>query len=96
MTPLKSYPTNIPQTLSGVWNALLQITRLRPQDIAVVGNLPNQFVSGRSVNKIPSSSTDVAAGDSIGNVNFTKDYAYFCVSDGSGGAVWRRIAQETW
>lgn len=90
MTPLKPYPVNIPKTLEGVWNALLQITRLRSQDAGVIGNLPNQFILGRKVNTIPGSST-VAAGDQIGDVNFTKDFAYFCVSDGSGGAVWRQI-----
>jgi hypothetical protein len=91
MTPFKPYPTNIPKTLDGVWKVLLQITRLRPQDIAVISNLPNQFVLGRSVNTVPSTST-ASTSDQIGDVNFTKDFAYFCVSDGSGGAVWRRIA----
>lgn len=90
MTPFKPYPTNIPKTLDGVWNALLQITRLRPQDASIVSNLPNQFVLGRKVNIVPGSST-ASAGDQIGDVNFTKEFAYFCVSDGSGGAVWRRI-----
>jgi hypothetical protein len=86
MTPLKPYPTNIPKTLDGVWNALLQITRLRPQDIGVVGNLPNQFVAGRKVNKIPASSTDVADSQP-GDFNCTTTFAYYCIDD-AGTATW--------
>jgi hypothetical protein len=86
MTPLKPYPTNIPQSLTGVWNALLQITRLRPQDIAIIGNLPNQFIAGRKVNKIPASSTDVTDSQP-GDFNVTPTFAYYCIND-SGTAAW--------
>jgi hypothetical protein len=90
MTPLKSYPTNIPKTLDGVWNALLQITRLRPQDAAVIGNLPNQFVLGRKVNTVPSTST-VSPGDQVNDYNVTPTFAYFCVNN-AGTAEWVRAA----
>jgi hypothetical protein len=93
MTPLKPYPTNIPKTLEGVWNALLQITRLRPQDIGVVGNLPNQFVAGRKVNTVPSTST-ASAGDQVGDFNVTTTFAYYCVNN-AGTAEWVRVAVGT-
>jgi hypothetical protein len=86
MTPLKPYPTNIPKTLDGVWNSLLQITRLRAQDVAIIGNLPNQFILGRKVNTIPGSST-VAAGDQVGDYNITTTFGYACVDD-AGTAKW--------
>jgi hypothetical protein len=93
MTPFKPYPTNSPKTLDGVWNALLQITRLRPQDAAVISNLPNQFILGRKVNTIPSSSTP-SSGDQIGDFNTTTTFAYFCVNN-AGSAQWVRAVVST-
>lgn len=86
MTPFKSYPTNIPKTLDGVWNALLQITRLRPQDASAIGNLPQQFVLGRKVNKVPASSTDIADSQP-GDFNVTPTFGYYCINN-AGTAEW--------
>lgn len=93
MTALKPYPSNIRADTQSLFETLQQIVRLRPQDTQAFGNLANIFIAGRKVNKVPANSADVADTDVIGDVNFTKDFIYSCVSDGSGGSVWRRIAQ---
>jgi hypothetical protein len=92
---MQPYPRNIKPDTQAEADALNVISRLRDQDIIDRNNLPNIFISGRSVNKIPSSSTDVATTDRIGDYNAVKDYLYLCVNDGSGGSLWQRT-QITW
>lgn len=93
---MKPYPLDISATLEGLLSAFRFISRERANDIQDFNNLQNIFMSGRKVGKIPASSVDVAADDHIGDFNITKDFRYDCVSDGAGGAVWRRIAEATW
>lgn len=91
---MKNYPTQI--TKDNVVDIVTQIGRIRIEDITDRNNFPAVFVGGRSVGKIPSSSSDVDITDRIGDINITKDYIYTCVSDGVGGSLWRRIAQGAW
>ncbi len=60
----------------------------REDDIREFNNLPNRFVSGRKVERIPSSSTDVLASDKVGDINYTSDSFYVLLDDG-GNLVWR-------
>lgn len=70
------------------------ITRERGNDITDRNNLPNIFMSGRKVGKVPASSTDIAATDRFGDFNYTTAYMFLCVSDGST-ATWRRFIGST-
>lgn len=92
MKPLNSYPANIKADLDNVTDALQNISRTRQDDQTQWNNLQNIFIAGRKVNKVPASSTDIVGTDNIGDYNATASYLYLCVNDGSGNAVWRRIA----
>ena len=92
---MKDYPANITETIPGLAMALRFICRLRGDDIREFKNLSQTFISGRRVAKVPSSST-ASADDRLGDFNVTSSYAYFCVDNGSGTAVWRRVAVSSW
>lgn len=75
--------------------ALRQIQRLREaEDIVDWNNLPQIYMSGRKVGKIPGSSADVTTGDKIGDFNYTASFMYLLVDD-SGTPAWRRITLST-
>ena len=90
---MQLYPQNV--TDNNVTDTVQQICRLRLDDITDRNNFPNIFVSGRKVNKIPASSTDVATTDCTGDVNYDSNYFYYLVNVG-GTNVWRRIASASW
>jgi len=73
---------------------LSKICNIRKDDIATIQNLPNVTVSGRTVTKIPTSSTDVSGNDKIGDINFATDggneYMYVLMDIGGAGE-WRRV-----
>lgn len=89
------FPRNIDGTIEGNTEALKQISRIRDDDIIDRNNFTSVFISGRKVGKVPTSSTDVSADDTIGDVNFQSDYMYVLVSAGSVNR-WRRVALTTW
>lgn len=68
-----------------------EIVNAREEDIEAFGNLPNIFVSGRKVGKIPTSSADVVATDNVGDINYDASFLYILV-DNAGTFVWRRVA----
>lgn len=74
---------------------LQEITRLRERDVEDFDNLPNIFMRGRKVAKIPTQSTDVALDDRAGDFNYDTSYIYVCVDTGSGLA-WRRTTLSSW
>jgi len=94
-TPFGDYPYWIPETLDDVKLQLQDITRTRKDDIALIQNLPNVFISGRKVGRIPTSSADVISGDKIGDFNYDIDYIYILVNN-AGTGVWRRAALGSW
>lgn len=71
------------------------VTRQRVQDVREWDNLPQRFILGRKVGRVPSSSADVIAGDKVGDFNVTATYAYFLIDNG-GTAAWRRVAVSSW
>jgi hypothetical protein len=71
------------------------VARKRLEDIANFNNLPNLFMAGRKVGKVPTGSADVTPSDRIGDFNYTTSYLYICV-DNSGTAAWRRVALGSW
>ena len=92
--PLLAYPTSIDQTMTGVVTALQKIAQIRGQDQTQWNDLKNQFLSGRSVTRIPSASNNVLSTDNVGDFNVTSTYAYFLISN-SGSPEWVRIAVGT-
>lgn len=95
---MQEYQQIVIKDFGSVQAALGDISRKRSQDITDRNTFPFIFVLGRKVAKVPSGSADVVPSDRIGDQNLTKDYAYFCVSDGGTpeAAVWRRIAMASW
>lgn len=90
---MKTYPNvNRPEELV---NFAKDVARKRLEDIANFNNLPNLFISGRKVAKVPTGSADVDPSDRIGDFNYTTSYLYICVDD-SGTAAWRRVALGSW
>lgn len=78
------------ETIEDVSAFCREAARLREEDVSDFNNLSNVFMRGRKVDKIPSSSSDIA--DSrVGDFNYDTSYLYICV-DNSGTAVWRRVA----
>lgn len=87
MEAYKSLNTQQPEDIAQV---VRDIVRTRDQDIGDYNNLPNRFISGRSVSRVPSSSADVIAGDRIGDASYDHQYIYYLI-DNAGTAEWRRI-----
>ena len=76
--------------------AVQEIVRLRnTEDVAEIANLPNVFIRGRKVGKVPSGSSDVAATDAAGDFNYDASYIYILI-DNSGTPVWRRATLGSW
>lgn len=89
----KDYPYYSLATLNDVILQVGQITHTRKDDILQVQNLPNIFVAGRTVGKIPTSSADVAVTDRVGDQAVALDGSYlYILVDNSGTAEWRRVA----
>lgn len=95
MTTLKEYPYWSAETPDDVKTQLRDITNIRKDDITQIQNLPNVFLAGRSVGKIPASSADVTDGDKVGDQNYDASYIYILV-DNAGTPVWRRAALASW
>ena len=92
---MNDYPQITPQTEQDIKDLLRIITRERTIDITDFENLKNRFMSGRKVGKIPSGAADVSDTDRIGDMNYDENYLYLLTTDGSGGAIWGRIALDT-
>jgi hypothetical protein len=71
------------------------IVRERKNDREEYINLPQVFVSGRKVGKIPTSAVDVAATDRAGDTNYDDQYLYILTIDSMGDPAWGRAALDT-
>jgi len=91
---MNPYPQFVENTLDNHTNVLRNICRERQIDSKDWSNLPNRFLTGRRVAKVPSSSADITDSRE-GDFNVTATYAYFCVNNG-GTLVWRRVAVAAW
>lgn len=70
------------------------IVRERFNDVHAFHDLPNNFILGRKVGKIPSASNDVADSDRLGDINYDANYIYILIDD--SGAAWRRASLGSW
>jgi hypothetical protein len=78
-----------------VVNWLKEVARLRElEDVPDFTNLKNKLLSGRTVDKIPSSATDVVATDVEGDWSTDGTYEYRLV-DVAGTLKWSRILLDT-
>ena len=87
---MQPYPRLIDNTIESVVNALSVISRYRDEDITANNNLAATFMAGRKVGKIPTSATDIASTDNIGDFNYDSNFYYIYVPSGSSG-LWRFI-----
>ena len=94
---MQPFPKLIDETLAGVSGVIRFIVRARDGDVTDNNNLPNIYMRGRRVGKIPTSSSNVVPDDKIGDFSFAVDgsYIYFLVSN-AGSPQWRRAALATW
>lgn len=83
----ESYPN--PNQLSTL-ESLNRIGTIREEDITAWNDLPQRFISGRKVDKVPSNSADVATDDNLGDFNYDASFIYLLVDD--GGPTWKRVA----
>lgn len=95
MTTFKDYPYWSAEKLDEVKEQLREICNIRKDDITQIQDLPNVFIGGRLVGRVPSSSADIVAGDKVGDINFTPSFMYVLV-DNAGAGVWRRVALSSW
>jgi hypothetical protein len=85
------YPTPFSPTLESIFNWARSISRIRTDDVGDYTNLPNIYMRGRKVGKVPTSATDIAVDDRIGDFNYDTVYFYFVVDTGGGVAQWRTL-----
>lgn len=90
-----TFPKPANSTNDELFKVLSYITAKRDEDLKDFSNLKNIFMSGRKVDKIPTSSTDILENDRIGDFNYDEDYLYVIVKD-AGNAEWRRITLNKW
>ncbi len=96
MTIFKNYPSGITNTLKELQEQFRLVCGIRKDDITQFNNLTQQFIAGRKVGKVPSSSADVVpATDKLSDFNVTATFAYFLI-DNAGTPEWRRVAVGSW
>lgn len=96
-TVFKDYPYYQAKDINELMDIVGQITHTRKDDITQIKNLPEVFISGRSVGKIPTSSADVVPDDRIGDQSIAADGSYlYILVNNAGAAVWRRVALGSW
>lgn len=88
---MKPYPKVISEDSALLASVLRFIVRERENDVTANNNLPQVFISGRKVGKVPTASADVAVTDRAGDFNYDTDYIYLFT-----GAAWGRAALGTW
>lgn len=91
---MKLYPALKERAVDAVSVVMEFIIRERQYDVQDWNNLPQRFMLGRKVGKVPSSSADVAATDKIGDFNYDASYFYILVDN--SGAAWRRATLGSW
>lgn len=84
-------------TLIGLVQWAIKVTQLRQQeDLPDYTNQKNIYVSGRTVTRVPSSATDIVAGDREGDTVVAVDGSYqYTLVDVSGSLMWARVALDT-
>lgn len=69
------------------------VTRERVTDSNFSNSLPNTYIAGRRVTKIPANSSDIT-GSFPGDFNITSTFSYSCINS-AGTVQWVRSAVST-
>lgn len=88
---MRTYPSLRANTIRDIADVIQFITRERDKDVRDWNNLTQTYIAGRKVEKIPTSSADVAAGDRINDFNWDASYLYLLINN-AGTGEWRRVA----
>jgi hypothetical protein len=88
---MKSWPNFVEDKVN---DFIKFIVRERKNDAQLFNSLPQNYILGRKVGKIPSASNDVTADDRLGDINYDADYIYILIDD--SGAAWRRASLGSW
>jgi len=91
---MREYPQVIGNGVETLKNWANQVVEMRLDDLGDFDKLPEMYMRGRKVNKVPSASNDIT-GDRPGDFNYDASYLYICL-DNSGTIVWRRAALAAW
>lgn len=89
---MEPYPQLNSDSKEDIAAVVRAISRERENDISDYDNLPNRFMRGRKIARIPTGSADVAAGDRVGDFNYDASYLYLLVN----ATEWRRITLGAW
>lgn len=89
---ISTWPKEVNETIPDIISVLRYMLREREKDILEFNNLQNVFIRGRKVDRIPTSSADVIAGDKIGDFNYDENYIYILPD----GVSWKRVGLSTW
>jgi hypothetical protein len=92
---MERFPEILNDTSAHLAETLRRINLLRNDDIGDWDDLPNRYMRGRKVEKVPTSSSDTASTDRAGDFNYSASFFYLCVNN-AGTIVWRRIALSSW
>ena len=92
---MQPYPKILSDDPQDLYESLAFISRARINDITDWNNLPQTYMAGRKVGKVPTGSADIDPTDRLGDFNYTDSYLYICV-DNAGAATWRRVALASW
>ena len=86
----RAWPLNV--SPGNYLDTIQQMLGTRQEDIVDYEGLPNRFIGGRLVRKIPTSSADYdVVNDHVGDFSYDLSYMYILVQDGDS-AAWRRVA----
>ena len=92
----QSYPELRFISVTDLEDVLLEIIRIREEDVTEFANLSNIYLPGRSTGRVPSSNSDVLATDQEGDVVNDGTYEYKLIDD-SGTLKWdRRTLDIAW
>lgn len=96
---MRTYPTisdgDTDTLVQSLKLAVNYIARERNTDISDFNNLPNKFISGRKVGRVPAGTTLAIATDRVGDINYDTSYLYICENQGST-AIWLRTSLSSW
>ncbi len=89
---MKTYP-NTPEKTTDLLKFIIR--ERNNTDVDAFNNLPQVFVSGRKVGKIPANSGDVSVTDVLNDVNWDDQYIYILTTDALGDPAWGRSPLDT-
>jgi hypothetical protein len=91
---MKPWPKLRNETITQIADVLRYMIGERTADRREWLDLPNEYIKGRKVAKVPTSSSDVT-GSREGDFNYDGSYLYVCVNN-AGSVVWRRVVLSSW